>query len=250
MPPGLSGARGIPSQGIRGQDMNPEEIFDDYQQQEAGLLTRRGLLRGAALGAAMVVPAQARASISALMCPPEAGSFGGNANGYKPGGSGLVGGDEDYSGEVPDDGPGMRHLKMTNWRTGEVFDRPYVENGQYVDEAIDEFSQFARDWRQNEVKPFDPKSIDIVWKIWRKLGISQPFNLNSGYRSPVTNASLPGTAKQSYHMRAKACDISTSSATVRQIHAAAVSLKAGGVGKYTSSGFVHIDSGPVRYWGS
>lgn len=230
--------------------MTPEELFDDYQVRESGLMTRRALIRGVAAGAALCMPAIANASVSALMCPPQAGSFGGNAQGFNSAGGGLVEGDEDYSGSVPDDGPGMRHLKMIHAHTGEIFDRAFVENGEYVQSAVDEFSNFARDWRQNEVKPIDPKSINIVWEVWRKLGISAPMYLNSGYRSPVTNASLKGAAKQSYHMKGKAIDISTPQATVNQMHSAAVSLKAGGVGKYTSDRFVHVDSGPVRYWGS
>ena len=95
--------------------MNPEAIFDDYQMQENGLLTRRRLLRGAALGlgaAAVTVPATAKASVSALMCPPKKGSFGGGSGSIPPGGGGFVDGDEDYSAEVPDDGPGERRLTI------------------------------------------------------------------------------------------------------------------------------------------
>lgn len=230
--------------------MNPEQIFDEYQMSETGLLTRRGLLRGAGLGAAaaLTVPAQAKAAISALMCPPKKGSFGGSASGTGPSGSGgLMGGDEDYSADVPDDGPGVRRLKMTNWRTGETYDREFVQNGEYVQEAIEEFSHFARDWRQNEIKPYDPKALDIVWKIWRMIGTDTPFNLNSGYRSPKTNASLPGTAKQSYHMRGKACDISNASVPPASVHKAAMTIWVGGVGRYDT--FTHVDSGPKRRWG-
>ncbi len=231
--------------------MDPEAIFDEYQQRHSGLLTRRSLLRGAAVGAgiaALTVPARAKASISALMCPPEAGSFGGNAKGAGPSGAGgLADGDEDYSADVPDDGPGERRLVMVNGRTGERYDRAFVQNGEYVQEAIEEFSHFARDWRENEIKPYDPAAIQIVWKIWRMIDTPTPFNLNSGYRSPKTNASLPGTAKQSYHMRGKACDLSNPSVSPANVHKAAMTLWAGGVGRYDT--FTHVDSGPKRRWG-
>jgi len=234
--------------------IDPEAAFDAQHADEYSapygprLLSRRGLLRGLAAGA-VFAPGAASASISALMCPPQVGTFGGgNVGGAS--GEGLLTEDFDYSGEVPDDGPGLRRLKMTNSRTGDTFDRPYVEGGQYVQEALEEFSYFARDWRRNEVKPFDPKTIDIIWKTWRKLDTDRPFNLNSGYRSPATNKSLSGAARQSLHLSAKAADLTHSSRSVAQIHAAAVSVKGGGVGKYTSSGFVHVDSGRVRFWGS
>ena len=229
--------------------MDPEQAFDDFQRRESGLITRRGLLRGAAVGgAAMLVPAQAQSSISALMCPPEAGSFGGSASGAGQGGSGgLVDGDEDYSSAVPDDGPGLRHLTMTNGRTGETYDRDFVVDGQFVPDALEEFNRFARDWRQNEVKTMDPAAINIVWKIWRMIGTDTPFNLTSGYRSPKTNASLNGAAKQSYHMRGKAMDLTNSSVSPANVHKAAMTLWAGGVGRYVD--FTHVDSGPKRRWG-
>lgn len=230
--------------------MNPEAIFDEYQQTESGLLTRRRMILGAALGlgASMSVPATAKASVSALMCPPRAGSFGGSAgSGVPSGGGGLVEGDEDYSSDVPDDGPGERRLTIINAHTGERYDRAFVQNGQYVQEALDEYAQFARDWRQNEIRPIDPKAIEIVWKVWRMIDTSTPFNLNSGYRSPATNASLPGAARQSYHMRGKAMDLSHPTVPPTSVHRAAMTLYEGGVGRYDT--FTHVDSGPQRRWG-
>lgn len=238
--------------------LDPEELEDlrlvaaekKFKQTPTGIFTRRALLRAAAGTGAALAATPAAATISALMCPPEAGSFGGNAKGYSPpDGAGAANPDEDYSGSVPDDGPGLRKLHMTNWRTGETFNRPFVEGGSFSQEAVEEFTHFARDWRQNEEKPHDPQSIEYIWKVARRLNMTDPFNLNSGYRNPTTNASIGG-ATNSYHMRGKATDISTSSRSVSQIYNAGMTDQQGGVGKYTSSGFVHLDSGPVRTWGS
>lgn len=237
--------------------LDPEELADlhfskletIFETTQSGLCTRRALLRaGGGAAATLLAAGPGAAGISALMCPPQAGSFGGDAPGIAPSGSGTVAGDEDYSGSVPDDGPGLRKLTMSNGRTGETYDRAFVEGGKFVAEAIKEFTHFARDWRQSEEKAHDPNSVEIVWKVWRRLSMTSPFNLNSGYRSPKTNASLGG-ASNSYHMRAKATDISTSTRSVSQIYSAATTDQAGGAGKYTSSNFVHIDSGPVRNWG-
>jgi uncharacterized protein YcbK (DUF882 family) len=227
--------------------IDPELYFDRFQL-KTPIVNRRRFLTGGVATASALVSGAANAGISALMCPPMVGSFA--TGGLADGPTNLLGGNEDYSGTVPDDGPGMRRLIMVNGRTGERFDRAFVENGEYVSSALEEFSTFARDWRQNESIPFDPSTIDIIWKIWKKLDTTSVFNLNSGYRSPMTNASLPGTAKQSLHLRAKAADLSISGRSVNQIYAAAMSLRSGGVGKYSDSNFVHVDSGRHRTWGS
>lgn len=234
---------------------DPDDAFDAHQDREGytSALSRRSLLRFGAAGAAVAAAVPAHGSISALMCPPRRGSFAAGAAGAEntaPPGSGMTGVPQDYSGEVPDDGPGLRRLHMTNWATGETFNRPFVEGGEFNQDALDEFSRFARDRRQNEWIPFDPNTIQIIWEVSRRLNMSSPFNLNSGYRSPVTNASLPGAAQKSLHLRAKAADISTSARSVAQVYNAAWGMQRGGVGKYTGSNFVHVDTGRVRTWGS
>jgi uncharacterized protein YcbK (DUF882 family) len=56
-------------------------------------------------------------------------------------------------------------------------------------------------------------------------------------------------AKNSYHLKGMAVDISCSARSVGQVASAAMSLGAGGVGRYSRSSFTHVDSGPVRQWG-
>ena len=49
-------------------------------------------------------------------------------------------------------------------------------------------------------------------------------------------------------MRGMASDIRAERVDLDRLHKAAKALKAGGVGKYVKSNFVHVDVGPVRYW--
>ena len=74
----------------------------------------------------------------------------------------------------------------------------------------------------------------------------------SGYRSPATNAMLSkkssGVAKHSYHMLGQAIDVRLPGFDTSKLRKAAKSLKAGGVGYYAKSDFVHLDVGQVRYW--
>ncbi len=61
-------------------------------------------------------------------------------------------------------------------------------------------------------------------------------------------ANTDGVAHNSLHMRGKAVDIRIPGQNPKLVGRAAKSLRAGGVGIYPSSNFVHIDTGRVRYW--
>jgi len=49
-------------------------------------------------------------------------------------------------------------------------------------------------------------------------------------------------------MKGQALDISLNGVSADRVRNIAVSLRAGGVGLYRESGFVHVDVGPVRQW--
>lgn len=147
----------------------------------------------------------------------------------------------------------FRRLKISNGRTGERLDIIYFADGEYISEAIDELSYIARDWRRDEIKPVDRRALDFAAAVYKRLDTPEPFQLISGYRSPETNAMLRrdgrGVAKKSFHTRAMALDLSLQSRSVSDMYAAAMSCKAGGVGKYSRNHFIHVDCGPLRSWG-
>jgi len=95
--------------------------------------------------------------------------------------------------------------------------------------------------------------LDQLYALQLQMGLWTPVNVISGYRSPTTNGALcersRGVARNSFHMQAMALDIRLPGGRVSDLYRAARALGAGGVGYYPSSNFVHIDSGPVRYWG-
>jgi uncharacterized protein YcbK (DUF882 family) len=76
----------------------------------------------------------------------------------------------------------------------------------------------------------------------------------SGYRSPATNAMLrgehehSGVATKSLHMQGMAIDIRIAGLDLGSLRDAALGMRAGGVGYYPSSDFVHVDVGRVRRW--
>ncbi|MDX1710292.1 MAG: DUF882 domain-containing protein [Rhodovibrionaceae bacterium] len=147
---------------------------------------------------------------------------------------------------------GERRLKLLNLHTGERVNSVYWAEGGYIDDGLAELDRVLRDFRTGDVVEMDRELLDLIYALHRKMESNQPFEIISGYRSPKTNAKLRqnsnGVAKRSYHMKAMAIDLRLSGGDLRHLHRAAKSLEGGGVGLYTKSGFIHMDTGPVRYW--
>jgi uncharacterized protein YcbK (DUF882 family) len=57
-----------------------------------------------------------------------------------------------------------------------------------------------------------------------------------------------GVAVHSLHLDGKAIDICVEGRSLANVHRAAMSMFGGGVGYYPRSGFVHVDTGRLRYW--
>ncbi|MDG1181980.1 MAG: DUF882 domain-containing protein [Tateyamaria sp.] len=147
----------------------------------------------------------------------------------------------------------IRSLRMYSGRTGERIDTIYWIEGEYIKDAVREINQFMRDWRTNGVKSMDLRTIDIMAAAHNLMDVDEPYKLLSGYRSPQTNAMLRTrnrkVAKNSLHMKGQAADLRLSTRSVGQMARAAQACNSGGVGKYSSSNFVHMDCGVVRTWG-
>ncbi|AFO87588.1 hypothetical protein PGA2_c15860 [Phaeobacter inhibens 2.10] len=146
----------------------------------------------------------------------------------------------------------IRRIRMFSGRTGERIDMVYWIDGKYIKDAVKEVNHFMRDWRNDQVKDIDLRTIDIMAASHNLLDVNEPYMMLSGYRSPKTNAMLRsrsrGVAKNSLHMRGQAADLRLSSRSVSQMAKAAQACRAGGVGKYNRSNFVHMDCGVVRSW--
>jgi uncharacterized protein YcbK (DUF882 family) len=145
-----------------------------------------------------------------------------------------------------------RILSFYNTHTGEKLKTCYWAEGDYVQEGVREINQILRDHRTGDVYDMDQSLLDLLYLLQTRVENKQTFQIISGYRSPKTNAMLSGksngVAKRSYHMQGKAIDIRLNGCDLKQLHKAALSLKAGGVGYYPSSDFIHVDVGRVRRW--
>lgn len=150
-------------------------------------------------------------------------------------------------------GGDIRRIRMYSGRTGERIDMVYWIEGKYIKDAVKEVNYFMRDWRVDKSVSMDLRAIDIMAATHNLLDVNEPYMLLSGYRSPETNAMLRrrsrGVAKNSLHIKGQAADLRLSSRSVGQVARAAASVRAGGVGRYSRSNFVHMDSGDLRTWG-
>ena len=146
----------------------------------------------------------------------------------------------------------IRTLNIISRRTGERFKGIYCIDNKYIPEVLEEINFVMRDWRRNETKTIDRRTIDIIAASHKLLNTDEPYTLLSGYRSAKTNAMLRrrsrSVARHSLHMTGQAADIRLSSRSVKQIFKAAAKSSGGGVGRYYRSNFVHMDCGPVRTW--
>jgi len=147
---------------------------------------------------------------------------------------------------------GARKVSFRNSHTGETFSGVYRVGDKYLPDAFDRINIVMRDFRSDELFPIDPRAIDIIYAVHQQTQMSEPYEILSGYRCPKTNATLRGAsggvAKNSLHMTGQAIDLRLPGFNTKRIRDLAVSLRAGGVGYYPKSNFVHMDTGDVRTW--
>jgi uncharacterized protein YcbK (DUF882 family) len=147
---------------------------------------------------------------------------------------------------------GERSLVLYNTHTDEKLKATYFRGSSFDKGALKDINHILRDHRTGDVFPIDLKLLDLLTELHRKSGSKQPFQIISGYRSPKTNSMLnaesSGVAKRSMHLDGKAIDIRLADVKLRDLRDTAIAMKRGGVGMYTGSNFVHVDTGRVRYW--
>jgi uncharacterized protein YcbK (DUF882 family) len=147
---------------------------------------------------------------------------------------------------------GAWRVAFRNVHTGESFNGVYRAGNRYLPEAFERLNYVLRDHRSGEMFPMDPRVIDIMAMVQRKAAQRQPIEILSGYRSPRSNSRLrhesSGVAKNSFHMYGQALDMHIEGYSTRNLQNIAMNLKAGGVGYYPRTDFIHVDTGPLRSW--
>jgi len=114
-------------------------------------------------------------------------------------------------------------LTLNNLHTGESIKAEFFDGRGYIQDELAKLNHFFRDFRANKVKSIDPGLFDQLFRLQGLLGTRKPVQL-------------------------QAMDFHIEGIALSNIRKAALSMRAGGVGYYPSSNFVHIDTGPARHW--
>ena len=150
------------------------------------------------------------------------------------------------------DSPAYKSLSFEHTHTGDKLKLTYFEQGRYIKGALQEINYLLRDYHNDDIHPIDTALLDQLFDLKQKLGVTKPFHIVSGYRSPLTNAQLrkhsSGVAEHSFHMQGRAIDIQIEGVEAKTIQNAAIAMARGGVGYYPRNSFVHIDTGEIRSW--
>jgi uncharacterized protein YcbK (DUF882 family) len=145
-----------------------------------------------------------------------------------------------------------RRLVLLNTHTGELLDTLYYRDGDYDAAEIGRLDWLLRDHRSGDVLAMERKLYDLLHDLSQAARVEPRYEIISGYRSPATNAKLAeksdGVSSKSLHMQGRAIDVRLTGCPTADLRDLALAKRAGGVGYYQSSDFVHLDLGRVRSW--
>jgi len=141
-------------------------------------------------------------------------------------------------------------LRLVDAHTGTTFDGVYRDANGPIPRVVDELCVFLRDQHSGRITNIDVGVIDFVADVMAETGQMSAVVL-SAFRTPETNAMLArttfGVAENSQHLYGRALDVRFP-ARLADAMTVARAMRRGGVGWYPHSGFIHLDTGPVRNW--
>jgi uncharacterized protein YcbK (DUF882 family) len=112
-------------------------------------------------------------------------------------------------------------------------------------------SMLLRDHFTNMATKMEPKLLGVVVSAAKEFK-SDLVNVVSGFRHPKYNLMLRKKGRQvardSQHTHGNAVDFAIPTCSTKQLEKWAKDQKIGGVGVYVDSGFIHMDTGPIREW--
>ncbi len=145
-----------------------------------------------------------------------------------------------------------RALWLRQVHTEEELQVSYWKDGTLNNQAYAQLCHLLRDFRVNQSTNIDVALLDLLYTIQTLLSkerIYKPFMVLSAYRTKTTNERLKGAARNSMHLYGKAIDIFIPGVRTEYLASLGHRLRCGGVGTYLHRGFIHLDTGRVRYWG-
>ena len=152
---------------------------------------------------------------------------------------------------LPPPGPG--EITLRSYTSGErVRVRVVDEAGGVLQSGLERLAWIMRSGPDDLASPPGPKLVKLLYKVASRFGRSREIWVVSGHRSPQYNELRTRQSRQvgreSRHMKGEALDFRIEGVPINVLHKHVRKLKAGGVGFYPDSNFIHMDIGPVRHW--
>jgi uncharacterized protein YcbK (DUF882 family) len=153
-------------------------------------------------------------------------------------------------------------LRLMNPHTSESYNVHLFVGSEWNAPGLVACDWMMRDWRQKSVVHCDRRIYAALYVLQRFFQSNEPVQINSGFRSKMTNdmlrsRSLSETggratwmtpAINSMHTHAQAVDFVLPGVGLSKTADAVWSLKLGGLGRYPT--FTHMDTGLRRTWGN
>lgn len=147
---------------------------------------------------------------------------------------------------------GQREVSLFRSGTAEKGRFVYLNSdGSFNREGYLAACSLLRDVKAGQAAYMSPDLLDtmcIMQRWLRHYGHEGNIYVNSGYRTARTNNSLEGASRNSYHLRGMAVDMIIPGVSTRTLSNMALMMEKGGVGFYSAKGFVHVDTGRIRFW--
>jgi len=153
------------------------------------------------------------------------------------------------AGKKPVAKPGKKPAALVNLYNTWTHEWLAVEPGKLP--AAKTVDRFLRDHFTNKPNPMEPKLVEILMSAAASFQSDQVMVV-SAFRHPKYNLILRKkghqVARDSQHTHGNAVDFYLPKVTTQQLHTWAKDQALGGVGLYLDSGFIHMDTGKIRYW--
>lgn len=145
--------------------------------------------------------------------------------------------------------PGTRPARLVNLYNSWTHEWLAVAPGEPPPPAT--IDRFLRDHYTNRPTQMEPRLLDAVVRAAQHFR-SETAIVVSAFRHPKYNLILRKkgrqVARESSHTRGHAVDFYLPKIDTMRLHAWAKAQRLGGVGLYPTSRFIHIDTGPIRFW--
>jgi uncharacterized protein YcbK (DUF882 family) len=143
-------------------------------------------------------------------------------------------------------------LDLYNAHSGEHLEIRYRDaDGHYDSAALAQIEHFFRSRSDGKSGPISLRLIELIDFVQDRYR-PRTLTLVSAYRSPALNQALRGSghrvAQASLHTEGMAADLQPAGINLRRLWLQLRALQTGGVGLYQADGFIHLDTGPPRFW--